>query len=147
VNWPSLVRRYVWDEERTPYLVRVDRLTGGQARNELFVYAFLLATLAAVVAAVAVLGDGRTGLLTAPGVSLYAVMLLLAAIALGAAGYPAAAWFCLTAPAALWLTASTGLLRPGMEGGERLVIAIASALWLGYATRVVRIARRLHPRH
>lgn len=135
----------MWDEERTPFLVRPERLTGPQARNELFAYAFLLAILAAVVAAVAVLGGGRAGVLAAPGVSLYAVGLLVAAIALGAAGYPVAAWYCLTAPAAMWGAAVTGLLRPGMEGTERLVIAIASVLWLGYAVRVVRIARRLHP--
>ena len=143
MDWPGLVRRYVWDEERTPYLVRPERLTGAQARNELFVYGFLLATLAAVMTAAALLGHGRGGWLAGPVVPLYGAILLLAAIGIGVTGHPAAAWFCATAPALSWLAALTGDLRPGMTGGERLAVALASVLWLAYAVRVIRIARRL----
>jgi hypothetical protein len=146
VDWPGLVRRYVWDEEKTPYLVRAERLTGAQARSELFVYAFLLAILASVVSVVAVLGQDRAGTLATPVVALYAATILVGAIVLGTAGSPAAAWYCATAPVAAWLAALTGAFRPGMEMGERLVLAVASALWMAYAVRVVRIARRLHRR-
>jgi len=144
VDWPSLVRRYVWDEEKTPYLVRSERLTPAQARSELFVYAFLLAILASVVTVVATLGQGRTGALASPASALYAVTILLGAIVLGTTATPAAAWYCATAPAATWLAAVFGAFRPGMEVGERLVVAVTGALWMAYAVRVVRIARRLH---
>lgn len=143
MDWPGLVRRYVWDEQRTPYLVRAERLTAAQARNELFAYAFLLATLSAVMTAAALLGHGHVGGLAAPAVPLYGGTLLVAATALGVAGYVAAAWYSATAPVLLWLVALTGNLRPGMTGGERLAVAVASAVWLAYAVRVVRIARRL----
>lgn len=144
MGWPDLVRKYVWDEEKTPYLVRSGRLRPGQARSELFVYAFLLAILAAVVAVVAATGDDRLGPLASPEVALYALTILAAAIVLGVSGHPAAAAYCATAPVAVGLGALAGVLRPDMAGAETVVLAAFGVLWLGYATRIVRIARRLH---
>lgn len=144
MDWPTLVKRYVWDEERTPYLVRSERLTRAQARSELFVYAFFLAVLASVVTVLAALGQGRAEPLASPLVALYAVTIVLAAIGLGVTGHPAAASYCATAPLAVGLGALAGVLRPGMAGGEMIMLAGACALWLGYAARVVRVARRLY---
>jgi apolipoprotein N-acyltransferase len=144
VDWPTLVRRYVWSEERTPYLVRPERLTRVQARSELFAYGLLLATLAALVAVVAGLGGQRPGPPAARGVALYAGTVAAAAVALGATAHPAAAWYCATAPLAMALGALAGGLRPDMSGLEVFGFASLAALWLGYAARVVRIARRLH---
>jgi hypothetical protein len=142
VSWPDLVRKYVWDVEKTPYFVPADRLTRRQIRNELFAYAFLLAVLAALVLAVTLAGSPRQGLAASPVVALYASTLLAAAIALGATGHPAAARYCATAPVATGLGALLGLLRPGMTRAEMVGLAVFSALWLGYAVRVVRIALR-----
>jgi peptidoglycan/LPS O-acetylase OafA/YrhL len=146
VDWPGLVRKYVWDEEKTPYLVRADRLTPAQARSEIFVYAFLLVILAAAVTLIGVLGRSRGGALTSPAVALYAVTVLVAAVSLWMTGQPAAAVYTATAPLAMGAGALAGLLRPDMAGGERLVVAAVSGLWLGYAARIVRVARRLHGR-
>ena len=144
MDWPGLVRKYVWDDEKTPYLVRSDRLRPGQARSELFVYAFLLAILAAVIVVVAAAGDGRVSPLASPEVALYALTILAAAIVLGVSGHPVAAAYCATAPVAVGLGALAGVLRPDMGGAETLVLAALSVLWLGYAARIVRVARRLH---
>jgi hypothetical protein len=143
VDWPGLVKRYVWDEEKTPYLVRPGRLTPRQARSELFVYAFLLAVLAAVLVLVAAAGD-RPGLrVGSPAVTLYGLALLGAAIVLGTTAHPAAAAGCATAPLVTALAALVGLLPPGASGAERAGLAAFSALWLGYAARAVRITLRL----
>jgi hypothetical protein len=144
-DWPSLVRRYVWHEERTPYLVRAERLTARQARSELFVYGLLLATLASIVAVMSVM-DRTGGALAAPGVALYGVAIALGAIALGAGGHPLAAWLCATAPLLVELGILSGALRPGMTTNERITFLTAGALWLAYALRIVRVARRLHGR-
>ena len=146
MDWPGLVRKYIWDEEKTPYLLRSDSLTPGQVRSELFAYAFLLAILASVVLVVAAAGNRSIGLLASPAVALYAVTVLVGAIVLGVSGHPTAATYCATAPVATGLGALLGVLRPEMTGGETLVMVVFSALWLGYAARVVRIARRLHGR-
>jgi pheromone shutdown protein TraB len=143
VDWPGLVRKYVWDEEKTPYLVRSDRLSPRQARSELFVYAFLLAILAAVIAVVAAAGGDRVGLPASPAIALYAGTLLVAAVVLAVSAHPTAAGYCATAPLAVGVAAVLGALRPGMDRGEIVFVAALSLLWLGYAARVVRVARRL----
>lgn len=146
MDWPSLVRKYVWDEEKTPYLVAPGRLSPRQARSELFVYGFLLALLASLVAAAVWLGAGPGAPAGSPAVALYAASVALAAIAAGAGGHPLAAAYCATAPVALALSAVTGALRPAMPWSELAVVVAASALWLGYALRVVRVARGLRGR-
>jgi hypothetical protein len=144
LDWLSLVRRYVWHEERTPYLVRAERLTPRQARSELFAYGLLLAILAAIVAVVSALGRAPDGVLAVPGITLYAVALALGAVVLGAHGHPVAAWLCITAPLALELGVLGGVVRPGASTNERITLLTLGALWLGYGIRVVRIAHRLH---
>lgn len=139
MGWPDFVRRYVWDPERTPYLVRPERLTARQARSELFAYAFLLAVVAAVAVVLAL--GGRAGPLGEP-LALYAASVAAAAVALGATGRPGAAAWCATAPLVVAAAALVGVLRPEMGAGERVVLGAAGLLWLGYAARVVRIARR-----
>jgi hypothetical protein len=143
VDWPTLVRRYVWDEEKTPYLVGARSLTPAQARSELFVYAFLLAILASVVVLLAALGRAGPGAAFAAPVALYAVTILVGAAVLGWTGHPAAARYCATAPLVVALGALLGALRPGMTSSERVVLGAFGVLWLGYAGRIVRIARRL----
>jgi hypothetical protein len=76
-------------------------------------------------------------------VALYAGTLLVAAVVLGASGHPAAAGYCATAPLVVGVAAALGLLRPGMARGEVVFVAALSVLWLGYAARIVRVARRL----
>ena len=146
MDWPGLVKRYVWDDDRTPYFARAGRLTPTQARSELFIYAFLLAVLSSLVTVIAAVGEGRAGVLGSPAIAVYAATVLVAAILLGVTGHPLAAGYCATAPVAVGLAALAGVLRPGMMAGEQVVLTGLSLLWLGYAARVVRIARRLHGR-
>lgn len=145
MDWPGFVRRYVWDEQRTPYLVRSDRLSPTQARSELFAYGFLLAILAAVVAAVSLMGAARVGVVGSSVVAAYALAILVGAIVTGASGRPGAAVVCATAPAVMAAAALLGLLRPGMAGAERLLLGAFGVAWLVYAARIVRITRRLRP--
>jgi hypothetical protein len=145
MDWPGFVRRYVWDEQRTPYLVRSNRLSPAQARSELFTYGFLLAILAAVVAAVSLMGTARVGVGGASVVAAYALAILVGAIVTGASGHPGAAVVCATAPAVMAAAALLGLLRPGMAGAERLLLGALGVAWLVYAARIVRIARRVRP--
>ena len=38
MNWESFVKRYIWDDDRTPYLVRISRITRRQADHEVYLY-------------------------------------------------------------------------------------------------------------
>ena len=42
-SWEKYVKKYVWDDERTPYLISVDKLKRRQADKELFVFVVFLA--------------------------------------------------------------------------------------------------------
>ena len=45
VNWENLVKRYVWDDDRTPYLVPASRITRRQADYEIYAYTVFLGDL------------------------------------------------------------------------------------------------------
>ena len=63
-------RKYVWDEQRTPYLVPVARLTRRQAEYEILYYATLAGVLFGVIALASLSNRLPHG--NASGVSLYA---------------------------------------------------------------------------
>ncbi|MBM4441639.1 MAG: hypothetical protein FJ027_14590 [Candidatus Rokubacteria bacterium] len=143
LDWPGLVRKYVWDEERTPYLVASAHLTPRQIRSELFAYAFLLAMLAAL-ATVAAMARGRGDAVALVGM-VYAASVLVAAVSLGVTGRPAPALYCVTAPLAAVAAAALRVVRADMQGTEWVMFVAFAVLWIGYSVRIVRIARRLHP--
>src|SRR5688572_9123185 len=135
---PSLLKRYVWDDDKTPYLVRPERMSAEQAWSELFAYTVLLTAGATIVA----LGALAGGALGGPVAGLYAVTVGAAALLLGARGHDLAARYCVSAPAMLAIGVLADVVRPGMGFTERLVLLIGCALWLAYACRAVRVARR-----
>ena len=49
-EWEKLVKRYVWNDERTPYFTRVANLSRRQAHYELFGYALLVGVFGGVLA-------------------------------------------------------------------------------------------------
>ena len=48
-EWEKLVKRYVWNDERTPYFTRVAKLSRRQAHYELFGYAIFTGVVFAVL--------------------------------------------------------------------------------------------------
>jgi len=48
-DWEKLVKRYVWNDERTPYFTRVANLSRRQAHYELFGYALFAGILSGVL--------------------------------------------------------------------------------------------------
>ena len=49
VSWEKLIKRYIWDDDRTPYLVPASRMTRKQADHEIFAYTIFLGILLAIV--------------------------------------------------------------------------------------------------
>ena len=50
LDWYKYMRRYVWDDETTPYLVPVPRLHRRQADNEIMLYSLFVCLLFGAVA-------------------------------------------------------------------------------------------------
>ena len=99
LNWEKFVKRYVWNDERTPYLTRVANLTRVQAHYELFGYSLLMSVLFGVLSVMTLSGKLPHG--GAAIVPVYAFTVCCAAVILGFTRHPWAALWCAGAPLAV----------------------------------------------
>jgi len=138
-EWEKFVKRYVWNDERTPYFTRVAKLSRRQAHYELFGHALLLGVLSGVLAVAALSTDLPHG--DARGVSLYAFTVCCTSVLLGATRHPWAAIWCAGAPlAALAYLAFYGFPRDLDDAGKLLIVGANAGLLL-YGPRLVAVAR------
>jgi hypothetical protein len=138
-EWEKLVKRYVWNDERTPYFTRVANLSRRQAHYELFGYALLVGVVGAVLSIASLSPDlPHAG---AEGVSLYAFSVCCAAVMLGAARHPWAALWCAGAPLALLAYFAVWGFHPALESPEKVLLVTIVVAWLLYSRRSVAVAR------
>jgi hypothetical protein len=131
LDWEKLVKRYVWNDERTPYFTRVANLTRRQAHYELFAYAVFMGVLFGVIAVA-----------TAPSaVSMYAFSVCCAAILLWATRHPAAALWCAVAPLAALAHFAVMGFDPRLELADKVLLVVVTLAGLAYSRRVVAVAR------
>ena len=138
-EWEKLVKRYVWNDERTPYFTRVAKLSRRQAHYELFGYAFFTGLLFGVLS-VASLSTNLPHA-DAAWVSLYAFTVCCAAIGLGATRHPWAALWCAVAPLAAILYFALYGFHPNLETPDKVLIVGLMLGWLMYGRRVVAVAQ------
>jgi hypothetical protein len=138
-EWEKLVKRYVWNDERTPYFTRVANLSRRQAHYELFGYALLVGVVGAVLSIASLSPDlPHAG---AEGVSLYAFSVCCAAVLLGATRHPWAALWCAGAPLALLAYFGVWGFHPALESLEKALLVTIVIAWLLYSRRAVAVAR------
>lgn len=132
-------RKYVWNDEKTPYLTPVGRLTRAQAKNEIFIYCVLIAAFFLVVGMAALLGASIVA--GSVPVAIYAFVLCCTAITLAATHHPVAAVVCATAaPVVLAFLVVQGF-PPRLHMLDKILIAAVLIALFVYSFRVVRIAR------
>jgi hypothetical protein len=139
LDWVGLFKRYVGDDIKTPYFVAVARLNRVQAKNELFVYTLFLAVLFGVIGVVSLspsLPHGNT-----LAVSLYAFLVVGAAVVFGFSKHPAAAAVCASAPVAALIYFTLFGFHPNAATGDKILQVIIAMLWLRYSWRILQIAR------
>jgi hypothetical protein len=139
LDWERLVRRYVYDEAKTPYFVAVARLNRAQARSELFVYVLLVCAALGTFGVAALSPALPHG--DAPGVAVYAFAAAGATLAFGLTKSVPAAAFGATAPVGGLVYFALYGFPLGLGPGDRLVMIGAMLLWLAYGWRILRIAR------
>ncbi|HSG77835.1 MAG TPA: hypothetical protein VLA30_17090 [Burkholderiales bacterium] len=132
-------RKYVWDDERTPYLISVARLTRAQIEYELRFYAVITGVLFALVSLAALSqslphGDARI-------VSVYAFTQVCAALLLGMTRSAWAAFYCASAPLAALLYFALFGFHPSLGAGDKTLLVAAVVLWVAYGGRLIAIAR------
>lgn len=135
-------RKYVWDDERTPYLISVARLTKRQIEYELRFYAVFSGVLFGLVSIASLSSSLPHG--DARGVSLYAFTQVCAALLLGATRGAWAAIYCASAPLAVLLYFGLFGFHPNLGGADKTLLVLAAVLWVFYGGRLIAIARA-HP--
>jgi uncharacterized membrane protein len=129
VIWEKYVKKYVWDERSTPFLVSVKNLNQAQAKKELFLFAIFLATPLA-------LQNSDFG---------YAIITFFAVSIVTAAGYTNhaknrnVAIYCGTAPLALLGYFIVNGFPPKLHLVDHAIMITMILCWLRYTFRVISI--------
>lgn len=140
-SWEKFVKKYVWDEQTTPFLVSVGRLHRRQADKELFLFVLFLGTPFALVLLGAALRLPQEFTLGRVAAAAYALSVLVALSVLGARRHWLAAAYCLTAPLAILLHFVVDGFPSRMQALDQTIVLVMLIAWLRYTFRVVEIAR------
>jgi len=139
LDWENMFKRYVGNNTKTPYFVPVDRLNRVQAKNELFVYTLLMGVLFVAFGMAALspaLPHGDT-----LGVSLYAFLVVGAAVVFGVSKHPAAAAVLASAPVAVLIYFTVFGFNSKAGTADKVLQVIVTLLWLRYSWRILQITR------
>lgn len=137
-DWHGLIKRYVWDDDTTPYFVPVPKLSREQAENELFLFSFLFAIFFAVISVLAFagklpMGPSRFG-------TGYAFSIVGAAVLVSTMKSRWAAVYCAGGPAAMIAVVFFFGFPEKMALPDELLFLALTLCVLRYSLRVVRIA-------
>ena len=141
MDWHNFIKKYVWDENKTPYMTRVDKLTQEQARHESFIYVVVICTVATVAALFALASVSRQPDLLPAVAVVYAVSIGASGLAFGLYKHVYAAIYCATAPVAAFLYFLLAGFHPNLHTVDHIVLTICMLLWLRYSLRVIAIAK------
>lgn len=143
MNWYELVKRYVWDDNATPFLIGVSKLNAYQARKELFVYVLFLGNLFAIISIYILAEAGKRPDFLAIVKAIYALSVLGGAVAFGVTKHPKFALFCASAPVVVLIEISGFGSYPDLGTIDRYLIIGLTCVWLFYAIREIAISRAL----
>ena len=141
MDWYTFVRKYVWDDTRTPYFTSAARLSRSQAHKELFFYVSLLAMLFVMVFVGAFIDLMHNFHFTSLGWFVYALVVLGAAVWLGLRKSLRAALLCASAPLAVLVHFAFNGFHPNLGALDKLLLLGFVILWLRYAWRTLAIAK------
>jgi hypothetical protein len=139
LNIEKYIRKYVWDDERTPYFVPVARMTRRQADYELHAYAVFVGLLFAMVTGGALLSQDPQ--IRSDAVAVYGFTVVCATIIFGFIKTVSAAWYCAVAPLVALLYFFLYGFHPNLSAIDHAVLIGFALAWLRYSLRVIAIAR------
>jgi hypothetical protein len=142
VNLEKYIKRYIWDDERTPYLVPVARMTRRQAGYELHAYSVFVGVLFAIVSGGALLSQDPQ--IKSDAVAVYGFTVVCATVVFAFTRSVYAAWYCAGAPLVALLYFFVYGFHPNLKTIDHVALIIFALIWLRYSLRVVALARA-HP--
>ena len=141
-NWEKWTKRYVWDSDKPPFFVPIEKLTKLQARKELFLYIVFVSTpigLLGFISLVAITRQESIGYLL---FFIYAITILASLYFLLTTKSQYAAFYSASAPLALLFHLVVNGFPSKLHAIEQGFLLIFLLLWLRYAMRIVRMAKR-----
>ena len=138
-GWYKYMRKYVWDDQKTPYLIASDKLTQKQADNEIFAYVCLISIAFSVVAIIFASANSPYGQLF--GLTFYAFSVAISAIMLNLFKHIYPAIYCGLAPIAILLFFLIKGFPPNTHAIDWLVLVAFLLLWAWYSLRIINIAK------
>ncbi len=139
MDWEKLFRRYVWDDVRTPYFTRVNKLDRRQADYEVYVYALFVGVFFAAVALTATTDHLASGPSTLT--AFYAFSAVCAAIIFGFTKHFWAGVYCAATPVAVALYLFMYGFPEGSRTSDHVLITAAIILVTAYSWRIIDIGR------
>ncbi len=141
MDWHNYLKRYVWNDDKTPYLVAVDKLTRQQANSEIFLYTLCLAVPGGLIAAAAIADIVQNGNMVAAWPGLYACTVCIAALLLGARKSMWSAFYSLSVPVVMLAYLYFRDIQAGNVRFDHYVLIVVMLLWIRYTVRVVAITK------
>ena len=139
-NFEKFLKRYVWDDEKTPYFTPAEKLNKRQAHYEAFAYAIFVSMLFGVVALASLTGAGGTE--KASGPALLCFTMICAAVIFGFTKHYYSALWLSSAPVATLAYFFIYGFKPSWGLIDQAVILGFVAIWVAYSFRIVAIGRR-----
>lgn len=135
----NFLKRYVWDDETTPYFTRVAKLSRSQADSELFFFAIMFAILFGVGTFASITGQAPYGV--SNNAAIYCFTIVAGAVLVGTVKNVYAAIYVASAPVAVILA----LIFFGFPGKmvliDQIVLIVIDLALLRYMWRVITICR------
>ena len=140
MDWDKYLKRYVWDDDKTPYFISVAKLNRRQAEYEIKAFAILCGFLFALLCIFSLSPDTPMG--RSVGASFYSMTMVFGCILLTASRSYYVAVYCALAP--VWVVGFILLygFPPKLAAVDHIVVSLFLAVWSAYSYRLTRVAKR-----
>ena len=138
MDWEGLFKKYIWNEQTTPYFTKVSELNQRQGKSEIILYSLLLGVFFAIASLFSI-GSGAEQY--GSGLGLYSFSIVCAAVIFGIVKNYYAALYLSASPAASLAYLFFHGLSSSRERIDTLIVTILLLLLLRYSIRIVAIAK------
>ncbi len=140
MSWDKYVKKYVWDDDKTPYFTPAQKLNKSQADSELLAYTVFVTLLFGILSLVFLTDLAPQG--RSPTVAFYALSVACAAVFFGMTKNVVPATYLGAAPLVVlvYFFFFDGF-PPDTAEIDKLVLTIIALVFLRYSLRIVAIAR------
>ena len=138
MDWEGLFKKYIWNEQTTPYFTKVSELNQRQGKSEIILYSLLLGVFFAIVSLFSI---GSSTEQYGPGAGLYGFSVVCAAVIFGIMKNYYAALYLSASPLASLAYLFFHGLSSGREKIDTLIVTILLLLLLRYSVRIVAVAK------